>query len=62
MGHEPSYFKVGNDLLVFAKGSPKLGYGVPRCNRSALAQNAKDDFNELGLGDEPKRVNKENSK
>jgi len=58
MGSEPSYFKVGNDLLVYAKGSPKTSqYVMDSCSRSALAQNAKDDMNELGLGAEPKQVN-----
>src|SRR5689334_13602081 len=30
MGSEPSYFKVGNDVLVYAMGSPKTSeYGIP---------------------------------
>jgi hypothetical protein len=64
IGPEPSYFKVGNDLLVYAKGSPKLGYSIAPCSRTAPALNAKNDFNELGLGEEPKQplVNKANSK
>jgi hypothetical protein len=63
MGSEPSYFKVGNDLLVYAKGSPKTSqYVMPSCSRTAIAQNAKDDINELGRGEEPKQVNKTDSK
>jgi hypothetical protein len=54
IGPEPSYFKVGNDLLVYAKGTPKLGYGLPLCSRTALAENAKSDFGDLGPGQEPK--------
>ena len=62
MGSEPSYFKVGNDLLVYANGSKTLQYGISPCSRTTLAQNAKDDINELGLGEEPKQANKPNSK
>jgi hypothetical protein len=62
MGPEPSYFKVGNELLVYAKGSPKLGYGITPCSRTALVQEAKDDLKELGLGKAPKQVNSAKSK
>jgi hypothetical protein len=64
MGSEPSFFKIGNELLVYAKGSSeRLEYVIPPCGRTALAQNAKDDLNELGLGEEPKQaVSKPNSK
>jgi len=62
MGPEPSQFKVGNDLLVYAKGSPKLGYNISACSRTWLARDAKSDFNELGPGEEPKQVSKPNSK
>jgi len=55
VGPEPSYFKVGNDLLVYARGSQKTGYGMDICNRTRLAQDAKDDLNELGPGQEPPR-------
>ena len=44
MGPEPSYFKVGNELLVYAKGSPKLGHGIGPCSRTAQALNAKKRF------------------
>jgi hypothetical protein len=54
IGLEPSYFKVGNDLLVYANGTPKLGYRLPPCSRTALAENAKSDFGELGPGQEPR--------
>ena len=61
MGSEPSYFKIGNDLLVYAKGASSE-YVIPPCSRTALAQNAKDDFDELGLGEEPRQGRKPNSK
>jgi hypothetical protein len=56
MGSEPSYFKVGNDLLVYAKGSARTSqYFMASCSRTAMAQNAKDDISELGRGEEPAR-------
>ena len=54
MGPEPSYFKVGNGLLVYAKGTPKLGYGLPPCSRTALTKDAERDLAELGPGREPR--------
>lgn len=54
MGPEPSYFKVGSVLLVYAKGTPTLGYGLPPCSRTALAGDANNDFVELGPGQAPK--------
>jgi hypothetical protein len=64
IGPEPLYFKVGNNLLVYAKGSPKLRYVIAPCSRTRLALDAKNDLNELGLGAEPKQAqaNKANSK
>lgn|GEM_PF-4836057 len=59
MGSEPSYFKAGNDLLVYAKGSSKTSqYVMDPCSRTDMMQNAKDDINELGRGEEPKQVSK----
>ena len=45
MGYEPSYFKVGNDLLVYAKGTSE--YSITSCSRTSLAKDAKADFEEL---------------
>ena len=63
MASEPSYFKVGNDLLVYANGSPKTSqYVMDSCSRTAMAQNAQEDIHELGPGKEPRQVSKADSK
>ena len=52
-----SILKVGTDVLVYAKRvQGQSEYHLePPCLRTALAKNAKDYFDELGPGEEPKK-------
>jgi hypothetical protein len=56
MGFWPHLLKVGSDLLVYAnRGSPgRPEYYTDICTRTAFAKDAKDDFDQLGPGEEPR--------
>jgi hypothetical protein len=52
IGFWPDFLKVGADLLVYA-GRFFGTYVTSVCSRTAFARNAKDDFEQLGPGEEP---------
>jgi hypothetical protein len=56
IGFWPSILTVGNDLLVYASRFSGRGpYFTTICNRTALSKDSKD-FDQLGPGEEPKKL------
>ncbi|MGA3204862.1 MAG: hypothetical protein ABSF12_20405 [Bryobacteraceae bacterium] len=57
VGFWPTHLKVGNDLLVYAVRNPgENAYYTNICTRTALAKDAKEDFDQLGRGGEPSKI------
>jgi hypothetical protein len=56
IGFWPDFLKVGADLLVYAgRFFGTSTYVTSVCTRTSFAKNAKDDFDQLGPGEEPRK-------
>jgi hypothetical protein len=55
IGFWPSYVKVGNELLVYAREFGKGSYVTSICGSHKLVKDAEKDFKELGDGRPPSK-------